>query len=70
MTLLAVGTTEGIMKKPPKKLKWLAHFAPMRGGQDIFAVTREEAIRKGEAAARRLGTELHDVSGPEDEEDE
>lgn len=48
----------------------MAHFVPMRGGQDIFAVTREEAIRKGEAAARRLGTELHDVSGPEDEEDE
>ena len=56
--------------KPVKKLKYLAHFEPMRGGQDIFAVDRDEAVRKGEAAARRLGTVLHDVTGPDDPDEE
>ena len=52
------------MKAP--KLTWLAHFEANLGGQDILASNRDEAVRKGEAAARRLGTVLCDVTGPND----
>ncbi len=57
------------MAKQAKKLQWLAHFEPSRGGQHVMAVDRDEAVRKGEAAARRLGTVLHDVTGPDDDEE-
>lgn len=51
-----------------RKLKYLAHFAPGRGGQEVLAATEEEAWKKAEAAARRLGTNLHDVTGPDEDE--
>jgi hypothetical protein len=54
-------------KKIPVLLKFLAHFE--RGGQDILAKDHNEAVRKGEAAARRRGTFLRDVTGPDEEED-
>lgn len=55
-------------KKSAPLLKFLAHFEPHRGGQDILAKNHDEAVRKGEAAARRLGTVLHDVTGPDDDQ--
>lgn len=56
-------------KQSPKKLQYLAHFEPNRGGQHILAVDLDEATRKGEAAAKRLGTILCDVTGPDDEDE-
>ena len=50
-----------------KKLQFLAHFAT-QGGQNILAVDRDDAVRQGERAARRLGTQLADVTGPDESE--
>jgi hypothetical protein len=43
-----------------KNLHWLAHFT-RGGGQDVMAPTRELAVKKGEAAARRVYTTLADL---------
>lgn len=56
------------MKKKAKALQWLAHFESGRGGQTILAATLDEATRKGEAAAKRLGTMLCDVTGPDNDD--
>lgn len=57
-------------QKAAPRLKFLAHFEANRGGQDVYAADRDEAVQKGEAAARRLGTVLCDVTGPDDEGEE
>lgn len=50
---------------------YLAHFAnrdgSMGGGQDIKANSKEEAMRKGERMAKRIGKNLADLTGPEEE---
>jgi hypothetical protein len=53
-------------KKNKQKLTWLAHFAE-RGGQVIIASNRDDAIKRGEAAARRIGTTLADITGPDED---
>lgn len=50
---------------------YLAHFTnsngSLAGGQEIKANSKEQAMLKGERAAKRLGKTLADVTGPEEE---